>query len=45
MSVKPDLENYNIENFIKSIKTQKPSFLSLNCDKKTLLDNYNYILE
>ena len=44
MSVKPDLENYNIENFIKSIKTQKPSFLSLNCDKKTLLDNYNYIL-
>ena len=34
MSVKPYLENYNIENFIKSIKTQKPLFLSLNCEKR-----------
>ena len=37
-------QNLTIDKMVKSIKNYKPTFLSLNCDKKTLLDNYNYIL-
>ena len=40
----PNSENFLIDDIVKSFKNYKPKFLSLNCDKKTLLDNYNYIL-
>ena len=40
----PNSQNQTIDKLVKSIKNYKPTFLSLNCDKKTLLDNYNYIL-
>ena len=40
----PNSQNLTIDKLVKSIKNYKPTFLSLNCDKKTLLDNYNYIL-
>ena len=43
-SKKPNLKNFIIDKFIKSIINTKPRFLSLNCDKRKLLDNYNYIL-
>ena len=44
MSVNQNSKNITIENIVKSIKNSNPQFLSLNCDEKTLLDNYNYIL-
>ena len=37
-------KNFLIDDFVTSFKNYKPNFMSLNCDKKTLLDNYNYIL-
>ena len=33
-----------LDELIKDIKNEKPSFLSSDVDKKILLDNYNYIL-
>ena len=44
MSVMKNNENFSIDDFVISTKKCIPSFLSLNCDKKTLIDNYNYIL-
>ena len=43
-SQKLDSKNCTIDKFVESIINYKPKFLSLNCDKKNLLDNYNYIL-
>ena len=37
-------KNLDIKSFVESIENSFPEFLSLNYDKKTLLDNYNYIL-
>ena len=46
--ISPENEEVNTENvldeLIKDIKNEKPSFLSSNVDKKVLLDNYNYIV-
>ena len=45
MSESPKKEDITIQSFIESVKScKKPSFISLNYDKKTLLDDYNYIL-
>ena len=44
MSIANDFENISIENFVNSTRECIPNFLSLNCDKKTMIDNYNYIL-
>ena len=40
-----ELKNENIiSEFIDNIQKAIPSFKSLNCDKETLLNNYNYVL-
>ena len=44
MSIQNNSQDYTFDNFVESLKNCSPKFLSLNCDKKTLLDNYNYIL-
>ena len=37
-------EPYNADELANNIKEEIPSFISFECDKQTLLDNYNYIL-
>ena len=40
-----ELKNENIiSEFIDNIQKAKGSFKSLNCNKETLLNNYNYVL-
>ena len=44
MSNEEDSEKYTIKNFVSSIKSHKPSFMSKDWKEKVLLDDYNYIL-
>ena len=44
MSNSPNSVDVAIKNFVDSVKSSYPTFMSLNWEKDKLLDNYNYIL-
>ena len=44
MSNSPNSGDVAIKNFVDSVKSSYPTFMSLNWEKDKLLDNYNYIL-
>ena len=44
MSINTNPQNLTIENVVESIKSYKPSFMTLNYKDEILLENYNYIL-
>ena len=44
MKNKKITEPHNADELANNIKEEIPSFKSFECDKQTLLDNYNYIL-
>ena len=44
MSINTNPQKLTIENVVESIKSCRPSFMSLNYKDEILLENYNYIL-